>query len=626
MNCDISGEQLWSWIDRDAPELDEHLAVCPTCRARAAKIRDEIKQLAQDEAFEFPVPDKIDSYKIIRLIGEGGQALVYEAEQASPRRRVALKVLKGGHLVGKKDIRKFRRESQALGRLNHPSIAPIFESGRTQEGLHYFAMELVEGLPLHAFVNEKNPKQEEVLDIFRSVCEAVQYAHDHGVIHRDLKPSNIMIDQRGSPKILDFGLARMTRGDYGTLMTATRYGSVEGTPRYMSPEQDLGHTDEIDARTDVYALGVVLYEILTGQPPNRVTVISADTIRTICEELPPKPSHVAPHLGEGLDAIVLKALEKAPDDRYASVAEMREDIGRHLEGKPVLASTRGRFYVLRKRLSKQRRPLGITALVLVGITAAAVWLPKKDRPDPGAARRVVLEYKYAMFLQDASDFNYYEAREAPRRLPDSPEAVLVAAQSYCLTRGQNVAMGLLFRAQGKYPDYWPYDVLINEIRAWQRPGDTALADTSYWNADLALSADAWYERSFATLDMKHALAWAQQALEREPTHELALTTVALASEILDDPERAIATAQILIDTHPDLANKWMHYRAELLVRMDRLQEALDQSLEWQKVSPDFYYAYLMAAKVARRMSRFADAERYFTLAIEKQGPDDPQTT
>jgi len=198
MTCNISEEQLWSWIDRDAEELEAHLAGCAPCRARAEEIRAGIQRVASGSTvLTIPLPDRIGSYVIKRLLGEGGQGLVYEAEQQSPQRSVVLKVLKGGRFVGKHDVKHFQREIRALATLKHASIATIYEAGRTDEGQHFFAMELVEGMPLDAYVHDNDVPLEGRLGLFRKVCDAVHYAHEQSVIHRDLKPTNILIDSDG---------------------------------------------------------------------------------------------------------------------------------------------------------------------------------------------------------------------------------------------------------------------------------------------------------------------------------------------------------------------------------------------------------------------------------------------
>jgi serine/threonine protein kinase/tetratricopeptide (TPR) repeat protein len=618
MGCDISGEQLWSWVDRDATELEEHLAVCSICRARAAKLQDEIGLLAVDKEFEIPVPDQIGPYVIKRVIGEGGQALVYEAEQPSPQRRVALKVLKGGHLIDKNHLRQFRRESHALGRLNHPSIATVYEAGRSQDGLHYFAMELVDGQPLNTYVQENNPTQRDILTFVQKSCEAIQYAHDNGVIHRDLKPSNIMVDTNGDPKILDFGLARVTHGDLGTMMTATKDGRVEGTPRYMSPEQALGLVKKIDVRTDVYALGVILYEFLTGQPPNKVTTLSPQTIQTICEEMPRRPSDVAPGLGSELDAIILKALEKEPARRYQTVAELGDDLVRYLEGIPITAKSPSKLYRFLKTLAKRKAWIAPGAAAILIFAAMWIWYPNPDPYNIVSARRNALEVRCNLLVDGPTAVVNYQARQAPSRFPGLIEGNLLHAQARYLFREHMVSATILNAELKNNPEAWPYRAMLNEIRALEYPDETGgVIDTLYWTDDLAKSAEAWYMRSFTTLDLPRALVWAREALKHEPRHELALWKVALLSDAAGDLETALSASRELIDTGSPIS-RWTRFRVAIFIKLNRFEDALAQCREWVEQSPREYYTHFLMGKVERRMGRHEDAERSFTRAIEEQ--------
>ncbi len=230
---------------------------------------------------------EVRGYRIVREIGRGGMGVVYEAEQHSPRRRVALKVL-GGLYANEQHIRMFRQEIQTLARLQHPAIATIHEAGRTEEGYHFFTMELVGGVPLTEHVRKTELPLQARLELFLKICDAIQYAHDIGVIHRDLKPSNILVDQDGIPKILDFGLARVVDPDVTLTATATRTGRIMGTLAYMSPEQARGDSDAIDPRSDVYSLGLILYELLTGRLPYVFSkTMPHEALRLICEEPPP---------------------------------------------------------------------------------------------------------------------------------------------------------------------------------------------------------------------------------------------------------------------------------------------------------------------------------------------------
>ena len=232
------------------------------------------------------LPDTIGDYRIVRLLGEGGMGVVFEAEQRSPSRRVALKLMRRGHLVDEVHARMFHHEAETLGRLRHPNIAAIYESGHTPDGHDFFAMELVEGPTLDQWLQRREgpltPNElEGRLRLFQTICAPVHYAHQRGVIHRDLKPTNLIVTEDASGgdlgasappsiKILDFGLARITDPDLQAATMMSEVGVIKGTLPYMSPEQAEGDVDAIDVRTDVYALGVILYELISGHRPYEV--------------------------------------------------------------------------------------------------------------------------------------------------------------------------------------------------------------------------------------------------------------------------------------------------------------------------------------------------------------------
>ncbi|MGH9394786.1 MAG: serine/threonine-protein kinase, partial [Terriglobales bacterium] len=290
-------------------------------------------------------------------------------------------------------VRMFQREAQALGRLKHPGIAAIYESGCTEDRQYYFAMELVRGLRLDEYL-KRQPKdtsrsaQRAKLRLFLCVCEAVSYAHQRGVIHRDLKPANILVQEAellsvtsapttatagdGQPtvKVLDFGLARITEDELGGASMATQPGMIQGTVPYMSPEQVRGASDQIDVRSDVYALGVILYEMLAaGLPYDLRRASLPEAARIICEQ-PPAP--LPPSTGRELITIVAKALEKPPAQRYQSVAALAEDIHRFLSDQPILAQPPSTIYQIRKLVSRHKLSFAFAAAAVVLLAGVAV--------------------------------------------------------------------------------------------------------------------------------------------------------------------------------------------------------------------------------------------------------------
>ena len=311
-------------------------------------------------------PPQIKGYEILDELASAGQGRVWRARQLSTCRDVALKVPRVDLLRSRVALTRFEREVELAARLNHPNIARIYDSG-IHQGLYYYAMEMIDGVWLDAYVKENNLSLRQILTLMQTTCDAIQHAHQNGVIHRDLKPSNILVTKDNQPHVVDFGLAAAVVRDDGA-GTVSLDGEVTGTPAYMSPEQAAGQRERVDTRTDVYSLGVVLYKLITGSFPYDVNTSMLQTLQNIRECEPIRPSKLVHPLDRDTEAIMLKALEKEPDRRYQSVTELKADIKRRLTGMPVLARSDSSLYLLRKLVARHRYTSTVAALVLV-ITA-----------------------------------------------------------------------------------------------------------------------------------------------------------------------------------------------------------------------------------------------------------------
>src|SRR2546430_1921015 len=350
--------------------------------------------------------DRIGVYKLLQQIGEGGCGVVYMAEQEEPvRRRVALKVIKLG-MDTQQVIARFEAERQALALMDHPNIAKVLEAGATETGRPFFVMELVRGIKITEYCDQNTVPTADRLKLFTQVCQAIQHAHQKGLIHRDIKPSNILVtvnDGVPVPKIIDFGIAKATAGPLTDKTLFTAFEQFIGTPAYMSPEQAEMTSLDIDTRTDIYSLGVLLYELLTGRPPfdpSELLQSGLDEMRrTIREKEPDRPSTRLSTMAEGelttvakhrhteaprlihlvrgdLDWIVMKCLEKDRTRRYETANGLASDIQRHLDNDPVMARPPTNAYRIQKLVRRNRLAFTAAALVALALVlgiVASTW-------------------------------------------------------------------------------------------------------------------------------------------------------------------------------------------------------------------------------------------------------------
>ena len=289
---------------------------------------------------------ELGDYELLEVVGRGGQGVVFRAHQKSLNRTVALKMISLGSWATEAHLKRFRREAEAAASLEHPGIVPIYEVGEG-DGSCYFSMRFVEGGQLDQVIKRKPMSIRQAAELIAKVARTVHYAHEHGILHRDIKPGNILLDAKGEPLLTDFGLARLVEAE----STVTRTKEVMGTPSYMAPEQAVGNNAAVSSATDVYGLGAVLYQLLTGHPPFAGGT-TYETIKLVLDTEPRQPRLLNPKIDRDLSTICLKCLEKDPKRRYSSALALAEDLEHWLKHEPIQARhtgifTRGRKWVRR---------------------------------------------------------------------------------------------------------------------------------------------------------------------------------------------------------------------------------------------------------------------------------------
>ncbi|MFO0873849.1 MAG: serine/threonine-protein kinase [Phycisphaerales bacterium] len=561
-----------------------------------------------DEA-ERLVGARVGRHRIHRLIAAGGMGAVYEAEQDEPRRTVAVKVIRRG-LASRATLRRFENESQILARLRHPGIAQVFEAGIHDDGggaMPYFVMEYVpDARTIAAHVREKKLDVRGRLHLFAAVCDAVAHGHQKGIIHRDLKPANILVDASGSIKVIDFGVARATDMDVAVTTVQTDVGQLLGTVQYMSPEQIEADPHDLDVRTDVYSLGVVLYELLCDRPPYDLSDVRVfEAARRIREEAPERPSTVNRTLRGDLETVVLKALEKDRARRYQSAAEFAADIRRLLAREPIAARPPSIVYQLGMFSRRNKALVGAVAatflLLLAALTTVSVMALRIHRES--ARRLEINEFLETLLIStnpnplmgDVRQSRHYLANtpwielidDAVRRLDDRP---LVDQEAEATIRHR---IGLLYLGMNKH-----------------RQADACLR-WSYAVRRLRLGDD-----NLQTIDSKAALAWNKVFLY--DSHE----AERLAAEVVEEYRRASAVPDsALLERQLD-AMAWLAVSRMYLGYDDEMAAISREMLALIDAHPELDYPSYVAQSFLALTQSFTgrgleDAERLARAAISE---------
>jgi serine/threonine protein kinase len=463
-----------------------------------------------------PLPSHVGPYRVVELLGQGGMGAVYLAEQTQPfRRRVAVKVIKPG-MDSDQVIARFETERQALALMNHPNVARVLDAGTTSDGRPYFVMEHVPGVPITDYCDRHTLNTRERLKLFLLVCDAVQHAHQKGIIHRDLKPSNVLValqDDVPVPKVIDFGVAKATEQRLTEKTLYTEFGQLVGTPEYMSPEQAEMTVLDIDTRTDIYSLGVLLYELLVGALPFDRRALrhtpARELPRLLSHEDPVTPSTRLSTLGAeaadvakkrrtdraglrrllrgDLDWITMKALEKDRTRRYSTASQLADDIERYLSSQPVLAGPPSASYKIQKFVARNRGPVIAAAVVLLalvaGLAASSVLYFRAERERQRADTQMRVAKRVSEFLTGL--FEVSDPTEAKGREVTAREMLDKGAASISGMKDQPVAQATLMDTMGHvYYTLGFYDQAANLLENAVRIRRQQLGPNSL---DLALS-------------------------------------------------------------------------------------------------------------------------------------------
>ena len=562
------------------------------------------------------VAKTIGPYHLLRKLGEGGMGQVWLAEQTTPvQRQVALKLVRVG-IYDDAVLRRFYAERQSLAMMDHPAIAKVFDAGATSDGQPYFVMEYVQGSPITSYCDDRRLTILERLELFLAACDGVQHAHQKAIIHRDLKPANLLVvdvDGRPTPRIIDFGLAKAVTPETSQQSTLTQAGSFLGTPGYMSPEQADVNSQDVDTRTDVYSLGAILYELLTGALPIDATRNQPfdEVLRQLRQEDPVRPSSriaaaaeeiarargtqsktLGRQLRGDLDSIAMKALERDRTRRYGSPAELADDIRRFMRNQPVLARLASRAYRVRKFVRRNRVGVAaaavIAAVLLASAVVQAVQLRRITRERDRANR--ITDFMTSMFrVADASERrgNTVTAREILDKASSDIERGL--AQDPLLQAQMMDVMGTVYSSVGLYSRAQP--LLEHAVNIWSRTdgSDSLPALSSRHNLANTLGRRGRYADA--------------EKLERATFESLRRVA---------GPAKPL-TLQSMASLAVTLENEGRWKEAEQLNRdaLDIARPALGAD------HPDALRPLNGLGNVLLRQSRFAEAEKVHTEALER---------
>lgn len=617
--------------DESSDQVAElHVRECGRCRAAVREIQDNNQFLIKaTQVFrsgerarwgEITAADSMPGYRIIAEIHRGGQGVVYKAYHEPTRRFVAIKLLLQGAFATSRQRHRFEREIEIAAGLRHPSIVPVYDTGALPGGRVGFIMEYVDGVPLDrwaartdgAAATVNGSQVERGLKLLLKVCDAIRYAHERGIIHRDLKPGNILVDSLDEPHILDFGLAKAVDGaldDRARQVTLTQAGEMVGTYAYAAPEQMKGDPHLIDIRTDVYSLGLIAYEMLTGQLPYPVGGSMSDVIHSITQAEPRPPSALCPSIDDDLDTILLKALAKEPSRRYPSAGALLEDLSRYQRGEAIDAKRDSLSYVFHKYVQRHRLKVAFAATLLVVlvvglITSLAFW-----------RQTVAANWGLERALEQAE-----QREKETRQVADFQTRMFADIDPQ--TMGVRLREDLLIEARAALDR--------SATGAEQRAArleqvESLLAGTNFTNAgvrsidrNVLAPALAAIERDFAGQPLVQAMLW--------QTIAVVYSELGLNDAALPPAERALETRRRLLgDDHPPTLES-INFMGNILLALDQQTEAeayIREAMEkCRRVLGDdhpetltsmFHMAYLLGVQ-----GNLSEAEHYLRETLERQ--------